>query len=186
MGRTVRRSLDLSTRGSAEKFSTLKIHCGQSAKGPRTVRQCLAVFTRGSFSRAAVWKFKGGRSAGISRTVREWTERRILTARLVISYKGISLVDHIHLGANEMFELDIYALVTCYKMIDWIKRLVIKFELVLNGYDHEMTFSMWYNWVYMSCESIQTSWHQVWFNLMKYSSIAQNLSFIENLSKLRR
>ena len=59
-----------------------------------------------------------------------------------MSCKGISLVDHIHLGANEMFELDIYALVTCYKMIDWIKRLVIKFELVLNGYDHEMTFSM--------------------------------------------
>ena len=86
-----------------------------------------------------------GRSARLSRTVREWTERRILTARLVISYKGISLVDHIHLGANEMFELDIYALVTCYKMIDWIKRLVIKFELVLNGYDHEMTFIMGYD-----------------------------------------
>ena len=44
-----------------------------------------------------------------------------------------------------MFELDIYALVTCYKMIDWIKRLVIKFELVLNRYDHEMTFIMGYD-----------------------------------------
>ena len=74
--------------------------------------------------------FKGGRSARISRTVREWTKRRILTARLIISYQGISLVDHIHLGANEMFELDIYALVACYKMIDWIKWLVIKIELV--------------------------------------------------------
>ena len=56
--------------------------------------------------------------------------RWILTARLIMSYKGISLVDHIHLSANEMFELDIYALVACYKMIDWIKWLVIKIELV--------------------------------------------------------
>ena len=53
-GRTVRLSLDLSTRGSAEKFSTLEIHCGQSAKGPRTVRLCWVDFTRGSFSRLAV------------------------------------------------------------------------------------------------------------------------------------
>src|SRR6185437_13684119 len=30
-GRTVRRSRYLSTRGSAEKLSTAKIHCGQSA-----------------------------------------------------------------------------------------------------------------------------------------------------------
>ena len=36
--------------------------------------------------------------------------RRILTARLIMSYKGISLVDYIHLGAYEMFELDIYML----------------------------------------------------------------------------
>ena len=47
-----------------------------------------------------------------------------------MSYKGISLVDYIHLGAYEMFELDIYALVACYKMIEWIKWLVIKIELV--------------------------------------------------------
>ena len=53
-GRTVRRSWDLFTRGSAEKFSTAEIHCGRSAKGPRTVRLCWAVFARGSFSRAAV------------------------------------------------------------------------------------------------------------------------------------
>ena len=53
-GRTVRRSLDLSTRGSAEKFSTSEIHCGQSAKRPRTVRLCWADFTRGSFSQLAV------------------------------------------------------------------------------------------------------------------------------------
>ena len=50
--------------------------------------------------------------------------RRIMTARLIISYKGISLVDHIHLGAYEMFELAIYALVACYKMFEWIKCLV--------------------------------------------------------------
>ena len=47
-----------------------------------------------------------------------------------MSYKGISLVDHIYLGAYEMFELDIYALVACYQMIEWIKWLVIKIELV--------------------------------------------------------
>ena len=56
--------------------------------------------------------------------------RWILAARLIMSYKGISLVDHIHLGAYEMFELNIYALVACYKMIEWIKWLVIKIELV--------------------------------------------------------
>ena len=56
--------------------------------------------------------------------------RRILIARLIMSYKGISLVDHILLGAYEMFELDIYALVACYKMIEGIKWLVIKIELV--------------------------------------------------------
>ena len=47
-----------------------------------------------------------------------------------MSYKGISLVDHIHLGAYEMFELDIYAHVACYKMFEWIKCLVIKIELI--------------------------------------------------------
>ena len=162
-----------------------KIHCGRSAKGPWTVRLCWAVFARGSFSRAAVWKFKGGRSARISRTVREWTKRRILTAELIMSYKGISLVDHIHLGAYEMFELDIYARVACYKMFEWIKCLVFKIELI--WMDMIMRWHLVCDIIeYMSCESIQTSWHQVWFNLMKYSSIAQNLSFIENLSKLRR
>ena len=40
--RTVRRSWDLFTRGSAEKFLTAEIHCGRSAKGPRTVRQRIA------------------------------------------------------------------------------------------------------------------------------------------------
>ena len=49
-----------------------------------------------------------------------------------MSYKGISLVDHIHLGAHEMLELDIYiyALVACYKMFEWIKCLVFKIELI--------------------------------------------------------
>jgi len=55
--------------------------------------------------------------------------RWILAARLIMSYKGISLVDHIHLGAYKMLELDIYALVVCYKMFEWIKCLVIKIEL---------------------------------------------------------
>ena len=40
-GRIVRRSWKFSTRGSAEKLSTARIHCGQSAKGPQTVRQRL-------------------------------------------------------------------------------------------------------------------------------------------------
>ena len=57
-----------------------------------------------------------GRSAPI---VFRW----ILAARLIMSYKGISLVDHIHLGAYEMLELDIYARVACYKMFEWIKML---------------------------------------------------------------
>ena len=154
---------------SPEKFSIAKIRCGRSAKGPRTVRLCWAVFARGSFSRAAVWKFKGGRSARISRTVREWTKRRILTAELIMSYKGISLVDHIHLGAYEMFELDIYARVACYKMFEWIKCLVFKIELI--WMDMIMRWHLVCDIIeYMSCESIQTSWHQVWFNLMKYSS----------------
>jgi hypothetical protein len=73
-----------------------------------------------------------------------------------MSYKGVSLVDQIHLGAYKMIELDIYAYVACYEMFEWIKCVVIKFELIwldkftrchlvsgLNGY--------------MSCESIQTS-----------------------------
>ena len=81
---------------------------------------------------------------------------------MIMSYKGISLVDFIHLGAYELVELDKYAYVACYKMIEWIKRLVIKCELAwmdkfirwplvsrLNGY--------------MCYESIQTSWFQVWF-----------------------
>ena len=54
----------------------------------------------------------------------------ILAARLIMRYKGISLVDHIYLGAYEMLELDIYALVACYKMFEWIKCLVIKIKLV--------------------------------------------------------
>jgi len=47
-----------------------------------------------------------------------------------MNYNGISLVDHIHLGAYEMLELDIYARVACYKIIEWIKWLVIKIELI--------------------------------------------------------
>ena len=44
--------------------------------------------------------------------------RWILAARLIMSYKGISLVYHIHLGAYEMLELYIYTLVACYKMFE--------------------------------------------------------------------
>ena len=81
---------------------------------------------------------------------------------MIMSYKGISLVDLLHLGAYELIELDIYAYVACYEIFEWINCLVIKFELVwmdkiirwllvsgLNGY--------------MSYENIQTSWFQVWF-----------------------
>ena len=39
---------------------------------------------------------------------------------VIIKFKGISLVDQIHLGAYEMFGLDIYAYVACYEMIEWI------------------------------------------------------------------
>ena len=66
-------------------LSTAKIHCGQSAKGPRTVRLCWAEFARGSVSLVAVKKFKGGRSARVPRTAREWTER---WGRPDLTYKG--------------------------------------------------------------------------------------------------
>ena len=64
-----------------------------------------------------------------------------------------------YLGAYELIELDKYTYVAYYEMIEWIKCLEIKFELDkfmrwllvsgLNGF--------------MSCESILTSWFQVWF-----------------------
>ena len=37
-----------------------------------------------------------------------------------MNFKGISLVDQIHLDAYEMFGLKIYAYVACYEMIKWI------------------------------------------------------------------
>jgi hypothetical protein len=66
---------------------------------------------------------KRGRSAKehgqSAHAVFRWSQ----AAKLIMSYKGISLVDHIHLGAYEMLELDIYALIACYKMFEWIKCL---------------------------------------------------------------
>jgi hypothetical protein len=50
-----------------------------------------------------------------------------------MSYKCIFLVDLIYLGAYKMNELDIYAYVACYEMIEWIKCLVIKFGLICVG-----------------------------------------------------
>ena len=47
-----------------------------------------------------------------------------------MNYKGISLDDLIHLGAYELIELDIYAFIACYEMIEWINCLVIKFGLI--------------------------------------------------------
>ena len=85
--------------------------CGQSAGKRRTVRRSWNLFTRGSAEKFSTAKIHCGRSARLSRTVREWTERRIQAAKFIMSYKGISLVDHIHLGAYEMLELDIYMLV---------------------------------------------------------------------------
>ena len=49
------------------------------------------------------------------------------------SNQGISLVDLIHLGAYKMIELDIYAYVACYKMVEWIYWLIIKFGLIWVG-----------------------------------------------------
>ena len=66
--RTVRRSWELSTRGSAEKLSTAEIHCGQSACAGQFWPEAVSVSWQCK-------KFKGGRSARISRTVRDWTER---------------------------------------------------------------------------------------------------------------
>ena len=39
---------------------------------------------------------------------------------MIMSYKGISLVDLLHLGAYELIELDKYAHVACYEMFEWI------------------------------------------------------------------
>ena len=75
-GRTVRRSWDLSTRGSAEKLSTAKITqrtvLQRTADGPPEAVQNLP---EAVFSQVAVCKLKGGRSARVPRTVHEWTER---------------------------------------------------------------------------------------------------------------
>ena len=60
--RTVRRSWELFTRGSAEKFSTWKLHSGRSAKGPRTVR--------GSSVHPASFGYTGGMPLSKKRTVR--------------------------------------------------------------------------------------------------------------------
>jgi hypothetical protein len=38
-----------------------------------------------------------------------------------MSYKGISLVDLFYFGAYKLIELDKYANVACYDMIEWIK-----------------------------------------------------------------
>ena len=47
-----------------------------------------------------------------------------------MNYKGTFLVDLIYLGAYKLIELDKYAYVACYKMIEWINCLVIKFGLI--------------------------------------------------------
>ena len=75
---------------------------------------------------------------------------------MILVHKGISLVDHIHLGAYKLIELDIYAYVACYKMFEWIQCLVIKFELVWMDMIMRWQFISGMNG-YMSCESIQTS-----------------------------
>ena len=74
-----------------------------SADSPRVRGGQSAVHGTCSPEKFSIAKIHCGRSARISRTVREWTKRRILTAELIMSYKGISLVDHIHLGVYEMF-----------------------------------------------------------------------------------
>ena len=164
----------------SRKF-TLRMVRQKTADGPLIIGSTCKL----RIHRWVVYWAMRGRSAKVRGQSAHGVFRRILTSRLIMSYKGIPLVEHIHLGAYEMFELDIYALVACYKMIEWIKWLVIKIELV--WMDMIMRWhSIWDMIRYMSCEFIQISWHQVWFNLIKYSSIAQNLSFIENLSKLRR
>jgi hypothetical protein len=66
---------------------------------------------------------KRGRSAKERGQSAHTVFRWIQAAKLIMSYKGIFLVDHIYLGAYEMLELDIYALIACYKMFEWIKCL---------------------------------------------------------------
>jgi hypothetical protein len=99
---------------------------------------------------------------------------------MIISYQDISLVDIFHLGAYKLVELKIYAYVAWYEMIEWINCLVIKFELVWMDKFIRWLLSGWNG--FMSCESIQTSWFQVWFNLKKISSMGWNMSYTKNLS----
>ena len=47
--------------------------------------------------------------------------------------QGISFVDLIHLGAYKLIELDIYAYVASYEMIEWIDWLAIKFGWIWVG-----------------------------------------------------
>ena len=62
---------------------------------------------------------------------------QIIEWKLVIEWswtnQGISLVDLIYLGAYELIELDTFAFVACYEMIEWINWLVIKFGLIWVG-----------------------------------------------------
>ena len=87
--RTVRRSWELFTRGSAEKSSTGKLHSGRSAKGPRTVRQCWEEFTRGKIQSDGSVKIQ-------RRTVRQDTadspllDRKVGSARLDLYWMSLS------------------------------------------------------------------------------------------------
>jgi hypothetical protein len=107
--------------------------------------------------------------------------------------QDIFLVDLIHLGAYQLIELDIYAYVACYAMIEWIKCVEIKFELVwmdkfirwllvsrLNGYIYLVKVFKQVNFKLDSyllkngssieiCPKlkIRASWDQVWVWVIK-------------------
>jgi hypothetical protein len=103
------------------KFWAVRILVARTVRHcPRTVRQ---MHRQASVTLMVCPLSKRGRSAKergqSAHAVFRWSQ----AAKLIMSYKGISLVDHIHLGAYEMLELDIYALIACYKMFEWIKCL---------------------------------------------------------------
>ena len=87
------------------------------------------------------------------------------------------------MGAYELIELDKYVMLLTMRCLNGFIDSVIKFGLIWVGYIHEMTLVSALNG-YMSSESIQTSWFQVWFNLMKNSSIVEICPIFENLSEL--
>jgi len=85
--------------------------------------------------------------------------------------QGISLCWSFYLGAYELIELDIYAYVACYEMIEWINWLIIKCGLIHVGWVHKMTFSKWIEWIYVLWKysnKLISSLIHIWWSMLKW------------------